>query len=65
MAGFSDSTLTIKTSSNMLSTCVLSPFRSGGDGVGGWIENLDDPDSYADCSFYTPGRVSQFRQVEG
>jgi len=29
---------------------VLSPFRGG-------IEYLNDPDSYADWSFYTPGRA--------
>jgi len=29
------------------------------------IEYLNDPDSYADWSFYTPGRASQVRQVEG
>jgi len=37
---------------------VLSPFR------GGRIAYLNDPDSYADWSFNTPGRVSQARQVE-
>jgi len=39
--------------------CVLSPFRGGGG-----IAYLIDPDSYADWSFYTPGRASQVRQVE-
>jgi len=38
---------------------LLSPFRGGG------IACLSDSDSYAGCSFYTPGRVSQSRQVEG
>jgi len=41
---------------------VLSPFRGGG---GGGIAYLNDPDSYADWSFYTPGRASQVKQVEG
>jgi len=43
---------------NMLnhSPCVLSPFRGGG------IAYLNDPDSYAGWSFYTPVRA---RQVEG
>jgi len=40
---------------------VLSAFRGGAGG----IAYLSDPDSYADWSFYTPGRVSQVRQVEG
>jgi len=31
----------------------------------GWIEYLSDPDSYAGWSFYTPGRATQARQVEG
>jgi len=30
-----------------------------------WGDFLNDPDSYAGWSFYTPGRVSQARQVEG
>jgi len=38
---------------------VLLPFRRGG------IAYLNDPDSYADWSFYTPGRTSQVRQAEG
>jgi len=38
---------------------VLSPFRGGG------IAYLNDPDSYAGWSFYTPVRASQARQVEG
>jgi len=38
---------------------VLSPFR----GVG--IVYLSDPDSYGGWSFYTPGRATQVRQVEG
>jgi len=29
------------------------------------IGYLSDPDSYAGWSFYTPGRASQVRQVEG
>jgi len=29
------------------------------------IAYLDDPDSYAGWSFYTPGRASQARQFEG
>jgi len=29
------------------------------------IACLNDPDSYAGWSFYTPGRASQVRQVEG
>jgi len=29
------------------------------------IVYLNDPDSYAGWSFYTPGRASQARQVEG
>jgi len=33
--------------------------------VVGGIAYLIDPDSYADWSFYTPGRASQVRQVEG
>jgi len=32
---------------------VLSPFRGGGLST-----SIIDPDSYADWSFYTPGRVS-------
>jgi len=46
---------------------VLSPFRGvvGGGSHGGGIGYLNDPDSYADWSFYTPGRASQVRQVEG
>jgi len=39
---------------------VLSPLRGGGG-----IEYLNDPDSYAGWSFYTSGRASQARQVEG
>jgi len=39
---------------------VLSPFR----GEGG-IACLIDPDSYAGWRFYTPGRTSKARQVEG
>jgi len=35
----------------------------------GWgvvgVVYLSDPDSYAGCSFYTPDRASQVRQVEG
>jgi len=38
---------------------VLSPFR------GGRIAYLNDPDSYAGCTCYTPGRATQARQVEG
>jgi len=38
---------------------MLSPFR------GGRIEYLNDLDSYADWSFYTPVSASQVRQVEG
>jgi len=38
---------------------LLSHFRGGG------IAYLNDPDSYAGWSFYTPGRASQVRQVEG
>jgi len=38
---------------------VLSPFRGGG------IVYLNDPDSYAGWSFYTPVRATQARQVEG
>jgi len=38
---------------------VLSPFRGGG------IAYLSDQDSYAGWSFYTTGRASQVRQVEG
>jgi len=38
---------------------MLSPFRGGG------IAYLNDPDSYAGWSLYTPGRASQVRQVEG
>jgi len=38
---------------------VLSPFR------GGEIAYLSDNDSYAGCSFYTPVRATQARQVEG
>jgi len=38
---------------------VLSPFRVGG------IEYLNDPDSYAGRSFYTPVRATQVRHVEG
>jgi len=29
------------------------------------IAYLNDPDSYADWSFYTLGRATQVRQVEG
>jgi len=43
---------------------VLSPFRGGGGGGEG-IAYLNDPDSYTDWSFHTPGRASQARQVEG
>jgi len=39
---------------------VLSPFCGGGG-----IVYLNDPDSYADWSLYTPGRATQVRQVEG
>jgi len=42
---------------------VLSPFRGGG-GCGG-IAYVNDPDSYAVWSFYTPVRATQARQVEG
>jgi len=38
---------------------VLSPFHGGG------IAYLNDPDSYAGWSLYTPGRAAQARQVEG
>jgi len=38
---------------------VLSPFHGGG------IAYLNDPDSYAGWSFYTPVRTTQARQVEG
>jgi len=38
---------------------VLSHFRGGG------IEYLNDPDSYAGWSFYSPVRATQARQVEG
>jgi len=38
---------------------VLSYFRGGG------IAYLNDPDSYAGWSFYTPGRAFQDRQIEG
>jgi len=38
---------------------VLSPFRGGG------IVYLNNLDSYAGWSFYTPVRVTQARQVEG
>jgi len=41
---------------------VLSPLRGGGRGG---IEYLNDPDSYAGWSFYTTGRASQARQVQG
>jgi len=37
----------------------FSPFRGGG------IAYLNDLDSYADWTFYTPGGASQVRQVEG
>jgi len=33
--------------------------------VGGGIEYLNDPDSYAGCNFYTPVTASKARQVEG
>jgi len=33
--------------------------------VVGGIAYLKDPDSYAGWSFYTPGMLSQVRQVEG
>jgi len=39
--------------------CVLSPFWWWG------IECLNDPNSYAGWSFYTPVRAIQARQVEG
>jgi len=39
-------------------TRVLSPFRGGG------IAYLNDPNSYAGWSFYTPVRATQARQVE-
>jgi len=39
---------------------VLSPFRGGGG-----IAYLTDPDSYAGWRFYTPGRATQARQIEG
>jgi len=35
------------------------------DGQCHFNKYLNDPYSYADWSFYTPGRTSQFRQVEG
>jgi len=38
---------------------LLSPIRGGG------IAYLNDPDSFAGWTFYTPGRASQARQVEG
>jgi len=38
---------------------MLSPFRGGG------IVYLNDPDSYAGWSFYTPVKATQVRQVEG
>jgi len=38
---------------------VLSPFRGGG------IVYLNDPESYAVWSFYTPVRATQARQVKG
>jgi len=38
---------------------VLSPFRGGGIGC------LNDRDSYAGWSFYTPVRATQANQVEG
>jgi len=41
---------------------MLSPFRGGG---GGGIAYLNDPDSHADWSCYTPGRASQARHFEG
>jgi len=44
---------------NCSTTRVLSPFRDGG------IAYLNDPDSYAGWSFYTPVRASQARQIEG
>jgi len=43
---------------------VRSPFRGGGGGGGG-LEYLNDPDSYAGWSFYTPVRATQARRVEG
>jgi len=51
--------LSLYTSSIYLSPHMLSPFRGGG------MEYLNDPESYADWSFYTPGWASQVRQVEG
>jgi len=41
------------------SSRVPSPFRGGG------IVYLNDPDSYARWSLYTPVRATQARQVEG
>jgi len=38
--------------------------RSNGYSVMGGIAYLNDPDSYADWSFHTPGSASQVRQVE-
>jgi len=38
---------------------VLSPFRGGG------IAYLNDPDSYADWSFYTPVRATQSDRLKG
>jgi len=40
---------------------VLSPFHGGGIAY----MYLKDPDIYSGWSFYTPGRASQVRQVEG
>jgi len=39
----------------ILTPRVLSPFRGGG------IAHLNDPDSYAGWSFYTPVRATQAR----
>jgi len=46
---------------NRLTSRELSPFHGGGI----VYMYLYDPDSYAGWSFFTPGRASQVRQVEG
>jgi len=44
---------------SFVSPRVQSSFRGGG------IAYLNDPDSYAGWSCYTPVRVTQARQIEG
>jgi len=46
-------------SSNIDTPHVLSPFRGGG------IKYLNDPDTYAGWSLYTPVRAIQAREIEG